>query len=69
MFSLKVHGTDLVVLKKVQRRETDHMNDALLATHTADDVKKVVQSVVNLKAPEPDGLHAIFYKKILAPFR
>ena len=44
------------------------MNDALLAPYTTEDDKKVVQSIGDLKAPGPDGLHAIFFEKIPVPF-
>lgn len=39
------------------------MNEALLAPYTAEEVKNALFSIGDLKAPGPDGLHAIFYKK------
>src|SRR3989337_2945077 len=39
------------------------MNNALLAPYTAEDVRRALFSIGDLKAPGPDGLHAIFYKK------
>jgi hypothetical protein len=39
------------------------MNENLLAPFMVEDVKKAVFSIGDLKAPRPDGLHAIFYKK------
>ena len=39
------------------------MNDALLAPYTAEDVRKALFDIGDLKAPGPDGLHAIFYKR------
>jgi hypothetical protein len=35
----------------------------LIAPFTTEDVKKAVFSIGDLKAPGPDGLHALFYKK------
>ena len=34
--------------------------------YTEEEVTKALFSIGDLKAPRPDGLHAIFYKKILA---
>jgi hypothetical protein len=39
------------------------MNEKLISPFTAEDVKKAVFSIGDLKAPGPDGLHALFYKK------
>jgi hypothetical protein len=39
------------------------MNDDLIAPFTADDVKKAVFSIGDLKAPVPDGLRALYDKK------
>ena len=39
------------------------MNSALLAPYTAEDVHKALFDIGELKAPGPDGLHAIFYKR------
>ena len=35
----------------------------MLAPYTAEEVKKALFSICDLKAPGPDGLHAIFYKR------
>jgi hypothetical protein len=45
---------------------SQQMNDDLIAPFNADDVKKAVFSIGDLKAPGSDGLHALFYKKNLA---
>jgi hypothetical protein len=42
------------------------MNAQLLAPFSPEEVKKKIFSIGDLKAPGPDGLHAIFYKKKLA---
>jgi hypothetical protein len=39
------------------------MNAQLLAPFSPEEVKKEIFSIGDLKAPGPDGLHAIFYNK------
>ena len=39
------------------------MISALLAPYTVDDVRKALFDIGDLKAPGPDGLHAIFNKR------
>ena len=39
------------------------MNDMLMAPYTREEVKKALFNIGDLKAPGPDGLHAIFYKR------
>jgi hypothetical protein len=51
------------VLDTVQPRVTEAMNDVLLAPFSAEEVKKALFDIGDLKAPGPDGLHAIFYKR------
>jgi hypothetical protein len=50
-------------LDKIILKVTNDMNERLIAQYTAEDVKKVVFSIGDLKAQGPDGLHALFYKK------
>ena len=40
------------------------MNNALMAPYTAEEVQKALFNIGDLKAPGPDGLHAIFYKRL-----
>ena len=54
---------DPSVLEKVQPKVTYQMNTFLMAPYMAEDVKKAVFSIGDLKAPGPNGLHAIFFKK------
>lgn len=63
LFTLEVQHTDPVVLQRVQRKVSDQMNSMLLAPFSADDVRKAVFSIGDLKTPGPDGLHALFFKK------
>jgi hypothetical protein len=39
------------------------MNDILMAPYSREEVKKAMFNISDLKAPGPDGLHAIFYKR------
>ena len=64
LFTSEVNFVDPAVINKVQTKVTDQMNDMLMAPYTADDVRKAVFSIGDLKAPGPDGLHAIFFKNI-----
>ena len=65
LFTSEVQATDPAVLEKIQPKVSQAMNDKLLAPFTSEEVKKVVFSIGDLRVPGPDGLHAIFYKKIL----
>lgn len=53
------------LLERVVPRVTPDMNDQLLQTYTEAEVKEALDSIGDLKAPGPDGMPAIFYKKIL----
>jgi hypothetical protein len=63
LFTSEVQDTDPTALQKIQPKVDDEMNERLLAPFTAEDVKNAMFSIGDLKAPGPDGLHAIFYKK------
>ena len=70
LFTSEVNHTDPVVLQKVAAKVTEPMNEMLMQPYDADDVRKAVFSIGDLKAPGPDGLHAVFFKKywdILGP--
>jgi hypothetical protein len=58
-----VQVTDEALLEKIQAKVTQDMNDKLLNPFTAEDVRKAIFSIGDYKAPGPDGLHAVFYKK------
>ena len=51
---------DFVVLSDVNRRVTTNMNQFLMASFSREEVKKALFSIGDLKAPGPDGLHAVF---------
>lgn len=63
LFTSEVQQTDPAVLQKVNRKVTSQMNDYMMAPFTTDDIRKAVFSIGDLKAPGPDGLHAVFCKK------
>ena len=54
------------MLKLYERKVTNEMNRALLAPYTAEEVRKALFDIGDLKASGPDGLHAIFYKRFWA---
>jgi hypothetical protein len=51
------------LLAHVDSRVTPLMNEALCREYTAEEVKEALESIGDLKAPGPDGMHAIFYKQ------
>lgn len=51
------------VLADVQRCVTQDMNTRLLAPFSYEEVKKALFHIGDLKAPGPDGLHAVFFKR------
>jgi hypothetical protein len=63
LFSTENTAVDADFLEKVSPKVTEVMNNDLIAPFTPEDVKKAVFSIGDLKAPGPDGLHALFYKK------
>jgi hypothetical protein len=65
LFTSEVQEVDQAVLDKIHPRVDEDMNERLLAPFNAEDVKKALFSIGDLKAPGPDGLHAVFYKKNL----
>jgi hypothetical protein len=63
LFSREVTDPDMEVINKVQPCVTEEMNSRLRAPYTREEVKKALFNIGDLKAPGPDGLHAIFYKR------
>jgi hypothetical protein len=63
LFTSEVLEPDDLVFNDIQRLVTDEMNVGLLAPFTAEEVKKALFNIGDLKAPGPDGLHAVFYKR------
>jgi hypothetical protein len=63
LFTSEVHGIDPKFLEKIMPRVTPLMNERLTAPFTADEVQRAAFSIGDFKAPGPDGIHTIFYKK------
>jgi hypothetical protein len=51
------------LLCHVDTRVTQNMNEMLCKEYTSEEVTEALQSIGDLKAPGPDGMHSIFYKK------
>jgi hypothetical protein len=52
------------IMNAVQRKVSPMMNDSLLATYTEEEITMSLNGIGDLKAPSPDGMSAIFFKKI-----
>jgi hypothetical protein len=51
------------VIQTVERRVSTSMNEALLKTFTCEEVEEALYGIGDLKAPGPDGIPSIFYKR------
>ncbi|KAK1695609.1 hypothetical protein QYE76_012306 [Lolium multiflorum] len=51
------------VLEHIQPRVTEQMNEMLSAEYTREEIKDALESIGDLKAPGPDGMPAVFYKR------
>ena len=63
LFSSEVDVPDQSVIDKVTPCISDEMNQRLTAPYTREEVKKAMFNIGDLKAPGPDGLHVVFYKR------
>jgi hypothetical protein len=63
VFTSEVNDIDDEVLVDINQKVTSEMNQFLLAPFSREEVKKALFSIGDLKAPGPDGLHAIFFKR------
>lgn len=63
LFTSEVGEPNPGVLSDVQQNVTPSMNDGLTAQFTYEEVKKALFQIGDLKAPGPDGMHAVFYKR------
>jgi hypothetical protein len=63
LFTTEVEEPDPALIQLVTPRVAEEMNADLLKPHTAEDVKKALFSIGDMKAAGSDGLHALFFKK------
>ena len=57
-------GTNIEeILEQVAHRITPAMNEQLIQEFTKEEIKEALDSIGDLKAPGPDGILAIFYKR------
>lgn len=63
LFLSHAGGLEDNVLQCVQRRVTQEMNESLLAPFSGDEVWAALESIGDLKAPGPDGMPSVFYKR------
>jgi hypothetical protein len=63
LFMSSVGPTNDALLQHVTSSVTEGMNTMLLRVYTVQEVNEALESIGDLKAPGPDGMPAIFYKK------
>ena len=54
---------DDILLQYVPNSVTEDRNESLTRVFTGSEVKEDLDSIGDIKAPGPDGMPAIFYKK------
>ena len=63
LFSSEVQNPNQSVLDKVKPRVSDAMNEEPMKPYSREEVKGALFNIGDLKAPGPDGLLAVFYKR------
>ena len=63
LFTSDVLEPDAHVIEKIKPRVSEAMNAELNRAYSSEEVKKAMYNIGDLKAPSPDGLHAVFYKR------
>ena len=63
LFTSEVNHIEQSVSSDVHRKVTADMNQLLMAPFDREEVRKALFSIGDLKAPGPDGLNAIFFKR------
>jgi len=63
LFTSEVGDPEPSVLSDVQSSVTQDMKDGLMVPFSPEEVKKALFQIGDFKAPGPDGMHAVFYKR------
>ena len=63
LFTTEVQDPDQTVIENIKPCVSVEMNEILTATFSREEVRKAMFNIGDLKAPGPDGLHAVFYKR------
>ena len=63
LFTSEAGDTDQGLLASVKPSVSAAMNDFLCADYTGDEVKRALFQIGDVKAPGPDSLHALFFKR------
>jgi len=63
LFTSNVNGDAQQLLCVVQTRVMLEMNEHLMADFTEEEIKGALDSIGDLKAPGPDGMVHVFYKR------
>jgi len=63
LFRAGATGYTNQLLQAVSPRVTAEMNEALIQNFSHEEVKRALESIGDLKAPGPDGMPALFYKR------
>jgi hypothetical protein len=53
------------LINTVERKVSPLMNEFLIADYTEQEITAALNGIGDIKAPDPDGMPAIFFKKIL----
>jgi len=63
LFRSSAQGDEQQILQAVQPCVTEEMNGKLIDDFSAEEIKVALDGIGDLKAPGPDGMPAVFYKK------
>jgi hypothetical protein len=63
LFVSSVGPTDNELLQHIPQSVTPEMNEILTRAYTGEEIREALESIGDLKAPGPDGMPAVFYKK------
>uniref|UniRef100_A0A453KYM4 Reverse transcriptase domain-containing protein n=2 Tax=Aegilops tauschii subsp. strangulata TaxID=200361 RepID=A0A453KYM4_AEGTS len=63
IFTSAARHDNNTILQSIQPRVTDQMNELLCAKYTEEEVRAALNNIGDLKAPGPNGMPAIFFKR------